>query len=166
MRDLPQGEGAQGVRLGGNSYSQMRSPFPRGVRPSGSILSSCLIIPNFHTSRCPIRAQLLDPLSTNSLYQVCWAQIPVRRWAQPENRNSTIDAICGKSCLCDNECNSLLRHDQVPQGRLQWPVYYTIRGEQPGGLQLNEPLAPCAQPSPPPGLRPPQIQWPAPLGLD
>ena len=31
------------------------------------VLSSYVIIPNFHTSHCPIRAQLLDPLSINSL---------------------------------------------------------------------------------------------------
>ena len=31
------------------------------------VLSSYLIIPSFSTSRCPIKAQLLDPLSTNSL---------------------------------------------------------------------------------------------------
>ena len=54
--------GAGEVRLGGNSYSRMRSPFPWGVGSSGSVLSSCLIIPNFYTSRCPIKAQLLDPL--------------------------------------------------------------------------------------------------------
>ena len=78
-----------GVRLGKNSYSRMKSPFSRGVGPSGSCLRSCLIIPNFHTSRCPIRAQLLDPLFTNSLYWVHWAQIPVHHWAQPENRDPT-----------------------------------------------------------------------------
>ena len=31
------------------------------------VLSSYSIIPNFNTSHYPIKAQLLDPLSTNSL---------------------------------------------------------------------------------------------------
>ena len=32
-----------------------------------------------------------------------------------------------------------------------------MRGERPGGSQLNGPLALCAWPSPPPGVRPPRI---------
>ena len=129
MRDLPQGGGAWEGRLGGNSYSRRRSPFPWGVGPSSYVLSSCLIIPNFHKSCYPIKTQLLDPLFTNSLYWVCWAQIPIYRWAQPKNRDLTIGAVCGESCLCDDECNNLLRQDQVLQGRIWWPIYCTIRGE-------------------------------------
>ena len=91
---------------------------------------------------------------------------PVRRWAWSENQDPTIDAVCGKGCSCDDECNGLLRRDQVPQGRLWWPAYCTTRGELPGGSQLNKPLAPYARPSPPPGVRPPRIQWPALLGPD
>ena len=47
----------------------------------------------------------------------------VRRQAQLENRDPTIGVVYGKGCLCDDECNNLLRQDQVPQKRLQWPVY-------------------------------------------
>ena len=65
------------------------------------VLSSYLIIPNFNTSRCPTRAQLLDPLGLD----------PIRRWAQSESRDPTIGTVCGKSCLCDDECNGLLRQD-------------------------------------------------------
>ena len=39
---------------------------------------------------------------------------PIRRWAQSESCDPTISAVCGKSCLCDDEYNGLLRQDQVP----------------------------------------------------
>ena len=61
------------------------------------------------------------------------------------------------SCSCDDECNGLLRQDQVPYGRLWWPVYCTTKGELLGGSKLNGPLAPYAWPPPPPGVRPPWI---------
>ena len=82
---------------------------------------------------------------------------PVRRQARSKNRETIIGTVCGKGCSCDDECNDLLRQDQVPQGRLWWPVYCTTKGELPGGSQPNGPLAPCAWPSPPPGVRPPRI---------
>ena len=88
----------------------------------------------------------------------------VRHWVRLENHDPTIGAVCGKGCSCDDECNGLLRQDQVPQGRLWWLVYCTTRGELPGGSQLNGPLALCAWPSPLPGVRPPRIQWLALLG--
>ena len=77
------------------------------------VLSSYLIIPNFYTSRRPIRAQLLDPLYKFIVMSPLGLDL-IRRWAQPENCNLTIGAICGESCLCDDECNGLLRQDQVP----------------------------------------------------
>ena len=71
-----------------------------------------------------------------------------------------------ESCSCDDECNSLLRRGQIPQGRLWWPVYCAIRGELPDGSQLSGPLALCAWPSPPLGVRPPRISRPTPLRPD
>ena len=91
---------------------------------------------------------------------------PVRCWVRSEHRDPTIGVVCGESCPCDDECNDLLRQDQVSYGRLWWLVYCTTRGELPGGSLLNGPLAPCAWLSPPPGVRPPRIQWLAPLGPD
>ena len=82
---------------------------------------------------------------------------PVRRWAWSENRDPTIGVVCEEGYLCNDECNGLLRQDQVPYERLWWLVYYTTRGELPGGSQFNGPLAPCAWPSPPLGLRPSRI---------
>ena len=58
----------------------------------------------------------------------------------------------------------MLRQDQVPYGRLWWPVYCTIGGELLGGLQLNGHLALCAWPSPPPGVRPLRISRLTPFG--
>ena len=69
-----------------------------------------------------------------------------------------------ESCSCDDECNSLLRRGQILQGRLWWLVYCATIGERPSGSQLNGPLAPCAWPSPPPGVRPPRISKPTPFG--
>ena len=57
------------------------------------------------------------------------------------------------SCLCDDECESLLGWGQTPQGRRWWPICWAIRGELSGGSQLNGRLAPCARPSSPPGAR-------------
>ena len=38
----------------------------------------------------------------------------IRRWAQSEKQDPTIGAVCGKGCSCDDECNGLLRQDQIP----------------------------------------------------
>ena len=38
-----------------------------------------------------------------------------------------------ESCLCDDECDSLLRQGQTPEGRRWWPVYWAASGELPGG---------------------------------
>ena len=74
IRDLPEKGGGRReqssweARGDGNSYPRTRSPFPLGRRAVRfGVLNSYLIIDNSHTSRRPIRAQLLDPLSTNSL---------------------------------------------------------------------------------------------------
>ena len=56
---------AKGVK---NSHPRTRSPFPLGCRAVRfCVLNSYLIIAHSQTKRRPIRAQLLDPLSTNSL---------------------------------------------------------------------------------------------------
>ena len=49
-------------------------------------------------------------------------------------------------------------------GRQWWPICWTIRGEPPGGSQLNGGLAPYAWPSSPPGARHPRTSRPAPFG--
>ena len=50
---------------------------------------------------------------------------PVRCWVRSEHRDPTIGVVCGESCPCDDECNDLLRQDQVSYGRLWWLVYCT-----------------------------------------
>ena len=51
-----------------NSHPRTKSLFPLGCRAVRfCVLSSYLIIANSQTSRHPIKAKLLDPLSTNSL---------------------------------------------------------------------------------------------------
>ena len=56
---------------------------------------------------------------------------PIHLWAQFENRDPTIDAVCGKN-LYDDEYNGWLRWDQAPISKSpQWKVmvarllYYT-----------------------------------------
>ena len=38
-----------------------------------------------------------------------------------------------ESCLCDDECGSLLRQGQTPKGRQWWPICWAASGELPGG---------------------------------
>ena len=68
---------ARGV---GSSRPRARGPFSLG---RWAIRFCVFSTPK--TSHCLIRAQLLDPLSTNSL-----------KWARFENRDPTIGAVCGK----------------------------------------------------------------------
>ena len=61
-------KGSWEARGAGSSHPRTRSPFSLGCRAVWFyVLSSYLIIARSQTSRRPIRAQLLDPLSTNSL---------------------------------------------------------------------------------------------------
>ena len=145
----------------------MRSPLSLGRRVDWfCVLSSYLIIaptskqavalsePNFWTHFLEIHCNgFAGPRSCLSL-DLVWKPRPYN-WR-----------CLWEGCSCDDECNDLLRQDQIPSGRLWWPVYCTTKGELLGGSQLNGPLAPCVWPSPPPGVRPPRISWPAPLGLD
>ena len=83
---------------------------------------------------------------------------------EPGSKTDTLQlASSVGSCLCDDECNNLLRWGQIPQGRLWWLVYCAIRGELPGSSQLNGPLASCAWPSPLPRVKPPRISRLAPI---
>ena len=59
------------------------------------------------------------------------------------------------SCLCDNECNSLLGQGQTPKGKRRWRICWATRAELPGGSQPNRPLAPCVRPSSPPRAKRP-----------
>ena len=68
-----------------------------------------------------------------------------------------------ESYSCNDEYKLVKARPNSLGERLWWPVYYATRGELPGDSQLNGPLAPCAWPSPPPGVRPPRISWSAPI---
>ena len=80
------------------------------------VLCSYSIIPNSRTNRWPVKAQLLSSLSTKFIVMDPLGLDPTHPWAQSENCDPTIGAVCGKSCLYDDECNGLLRQDQVPWG--------------------------------------------------
>ena len=71
------------------------SPSDReAVQPS--VLNSYSIIPNARTNHCPIKAQLMSSLSTKFIVIVLLGLDPIHPWAQSENRNPTIGAVCGK----------------------------------------------------------------------
>ena len=104
------------------------------------------------------KAQFLSPFSLlNLLYRTRWVWAHLPNSKEPPNSGPYNWRRLWESCSCDDECNGLLRQDRVPEGRLWWSVYCTTRGELPGGLQLNRPLAPCACPLPPPRVKPPWI---------
>ena len=74
----------------------------------GSLLPGTLgrlILYVFHPQNKPSPYQ--SPTFGPTLYKfITWS----------ENRDPTIGAVCGKSCLCDDECDSLLRQGQTPKG--------------------------------------------------
>ena len=173
--EIPQGEGEEEKKkerlLGTERSWELTSSNEESFLPGTQgrlILCSQLLFDHrpFPNKPSPHQSPTFEPTLYKFIITGPLGLDPVRHWAQSENHDSTIGTICGKGCSCDDECNSLLRQDQVPQRRLWWPAYYTTRGELPGGSQLNGPLALCARLSPPPGVKPLRIQWPALLGPD
>ena len=83
-----------------HSHPRARGPFSLGRWATKFCV---LFIPK--TSRRLIRAQLLDPLSTNSL-----------QWAQFENRDPTIGAVCGEVVYATISAIACLGGAKLPRG--------------------------------------------------
>ena len=60
------------------------------------VLCSYSIIPNSRTNRWPVKAQLLSSLSTKFIVMDPLGLDPTHPWAQSENCDPTIGAVCGK----------------------------------------------------------------------
>ena len=121
-RDLPKGRGikrrreapGKGEELGTHILGQgVLSSWDVGSSDSvflAPIWSSCLL-PN---QLSPHPSPTFGPTLYKFIVMGSLGLDPVRHWARSENRDSTIGAVCGKGCSGDDECNDLLRQDQVP----------------------------------------------------
>ena len=112
----------------------------------------------------PLMKSSLRPISLpNSLYWACWVWVHSHlQWMTPQIRTLQLAPSVG-SCLCDDECYSLLRQGQTPKEGRWWPIYWAANRELPRGSQLNGRLAPCAWPSSPLGARRPENSQAAPF---
>ena len=92
----------------------------RGALPPGAlghlILCIKLLLDHPQLQQKPLSHQssTFEPILYKFIVMGPLGLDPICRWAQSESRDPTIGVVCGKSCLCDDECNGLLRQDQVP----------------------------------------------------
>ena len=98
-----------GIHILGRGYL---SPGPLGrLAPCSQIL---LDHPQLQHKSLPHRSPAFGPILYKFIVMGLLGLDTIRCWAQSENCDLTIGTVCGKGCLCDDECNGLLRQDQVP----------------------------------------------------
>ena len=93
-RDLPQRGGVSMALLGSQTRLEF-SPSDREV-VQHCVLSSYSIILNARTNNCPVKAQLLSSVFTKFIVMGLLGLDPTHPWAQSENCDPTIGAVCGK----------------------------------------------------------------------